>query len=290
MILHVVGPRDRLAGLARILIPSRGMSASPNLPRALSLFLFVCAFSMLAPAASAAGAQEAEAAPGDDAARTHFESGRLHFERDEYTTALNEFEEAYELSGRVGLLYNIYLTLERLGRVGEAADRLEQFLRDDPSIEADRRTNLESRVIHLRARAAEEAAAAAREAEPPASSGGGLGPLGTAGIVTLAAGGASLIVFAIAGPLALTEDAAVSERCGETAGRFCTEEDVSTLRTLVALSDATMAIGLVLAAAGGTMLAIDLAMGSSSSSEDRAVSLLPMLGPDHAGLVIGGVL
>ena len=267
------------------------MSRPNNTTLSSPLSRFLCVFALLSALCSSAAAQEEVAPQSDDAARTHFESGRLHFERGEYDSALREFEEAYELSGRVGLLYNIYLSLERLGRLSEAADRLEQFLHDDPSIEAGRRANLESRMVHLRARA-QEAAAAEPDPDPvptPSESrGGGLHELGAAGVVTLATGGASLLVFAITGGLALAEDGAVSERCGAAAGTFCTDSDVSGLRTLVAISDATLAIGLILAAAGGTMLAIDLATGSVP--EDRAVSLSPLLGPDFAGLTIGGAL
>lgn len=253
--------------------------------------LFLCGFALLASISGPAAAQEEVTTQSDEDARLHFESGRLHFERGEYDVALREFEGAYELSGRVGLLYNIYLTLERLGRLAEAADRLEQFLLDDPSIEPERRANLESRMSHLRARAAEAATPDPDPAPVPTpreSGGAGLHELGVAGVVTLATGGASLVVFAITGGLALAEDGALSERCGPTAGALCGEDDVSGLRTLVAISDATLAIGLILAAAGGTMLAIDLATGSAP--EDRAVSLAPMLGPDLVGLTLGGAL
>lgn len=229
--------------------------------------------------------------PTDQQARTHFESGRLYFERGQYEAALREFEAAYELSHRAALLYNIVLTNERLARYGEAADRLEQYLREDTSIDAEQRETLTARVGSLRERAERAAAASTpvQAPEPVAPAGpGGLGPLGIAGIGALAAGGASLVVFAIAGGLALDEDAALADRCGENVGSTCTEDEVSSLRTLAAVADATLAIGLVLAAAGATMLAIDLSSGGEPRTE--RISVAPMLGPSVAGIVVGGRL
>ncbi|AKF03580.1 hypothetical protein DB32_000729 [Sandaracinus amylolyticus] len=230
--------------------------------------------------------------PADEQARTHFESGRLYFERGEYDAALREFEAAYELSHRTQLLYNIYLTLERLGRPGDAADRLEAFVAASTELDAEARANFETRIANLRERAAELAredeARAAREREttpitPPPDE--GIGTLGVIGIAGLAAGGASLLVFAITGGLAAAEDSSLADSCGENAGRTCTEDDVSTLRTLTTTADVTLAIGLVLAAAGGTLLAIDLA-----TTEEAPVAIAPMIGPSVAGVQIGGAL
>ncbi|UJR83949.1 hypothetical protein [Sandaracinus amylolyticus] len=229
--------------------------------------------------------------PSDEQARTHFESGRLYFERGEYDAALREFEAAYELSHRTQLLYNIYLTLERLGRPGDAADRLEAFVAASPELDDEARANFETRIANLRARAAELAreeearAAREREATPVAPPEEGIGTLGMIGIGGLAAGGASLLAFAITGGLAAAEDSSLADSCGENAGRTCTEDDVSTLRTLTTTADVTLAIGLVLAAAGGTLLAIDLA-----TTEQAPVAIAPMIGPSVAGVQIGGAL
>ncbi|MDQ3036878.1 MAG: hypothetical protein M3Y87_31080 [Myxococcota bacterium] len=238
---------------------------------------------------SSAGAQEPTLQ--DEQARTHFQSGRLYFDRAQYDDALREFEAAYDLSHRAALLYNIYLTYERLGRYGQAADRLEQFLRDDPSIEDDQRATYEARIANLRERATAAAAPTPMpepQPEPAPVDEGGLSPLGIAGIATLGAGAASLIVFAITGGMALGEDASLADRCGASAGRTCTEEDVSGLRTLTTVADVTWVAGLVLAAAGATLLAIDLT--SDRSGETARISVAPMMGPGFAGAMIGGRL
>jgi tetratricopeptide (TPR) repeat protein len=227
----------------------------------------------------------------DDQARTHFQSGRLYFERGEYEDALREFEAAYALSNRPGLLYNIVLSNERLGRYAEAATRLDQYLRDDSTIEAAQRSLLEARLENLRARASRESEPAPSptppsEAQPERDEARGLSTLGVAGVSTLGVGAASLIAFAISGGLALGEDSALAERCGENAGRTCTEEDVSSLRAMTMTADITLAAGLVLAAAGATLLVIDVA--GVGSQREEAVAITPLLGPHVAGCMLGG--
>lgn len=250
-----------------------------TLPLALSI--------VLAPSSSALAQDEPTVQ--DEQARTHFQSGRLYFDRAQYDDALREFEAAYELSHRAGLLYNIYLTYERLGRYGEAADRLEQYLRDDPTVADEQRATYTARIANLRERVVTDAPLDPVPTAPvePADE-GGLTALGIAGVVTLGAGAASLIVFAIAGGMALGEDASLADRCGANAGRTCTEEDVSSLRTMTTVADVTWIAGLGLAAAGATLLAIDLTR--DRSSETTRISLAPMIGLGIAGATIGGRL
>lgn len=228
----------------------------------------------------------------DQEAHTHFDSGHLHFERGEYENALREFEAAYELSHREALLYNLYLTLERLGRVSDAADRLQTYLASDVHIEPDERTILEARLTNLRERAAQAAVPPPTPTTPVAprtSSGGGIHELGLAGIVTLGVGALSLVVFAITGGLALGEDSRLAGSCGRNVGSFCTDGDVSTLRTLDTVADVMLSVGLVAAAAGAVMLAVDLATGSDSSGSSRAY-VVPLLSPTSLGVAVGGVL
>ncbi len=236
------------------------------------------------------GLAVAQSAHGtDEQARTHFESGRLYFERGEYESALREFEAAYALSHRPGLLYNIMLTNERLGRYDEATARLEQYLRDDSSIEASQRSMLEIRLENLRARALRESEAeqSSPPLEPPSErEDGGLSTLGIVGISALGAGAASMIAFAISGGMALGEDSTLAERCGENAGRTCTEDDVSSLRAMTMAADVTLTVGLVLAAAGATLLVIDV-VGAGSQGEE-GVSIMPLMGPHVAGGMFGG--
>ena len=62
----------------------------------------------------------AQETPDDAAAREHFQRGREAFEQTEYEEALTEFRDAYRLSGRGQLQYNIGVTADRLQRHEEA--------------------------------------------------------------------------------------------------------------------------------------------------------------------------
>ncbi|MFT5358585.1 MAG: tetratricopeptide (TPR) repeat protein [Polyangiales bacterium] len=77
------------------------------------------------------GAQAQAQAPNqDEQARTHFDSGNLHFDRGSYEEAKLEFEAAFRLSGRRALLYNVFISAERLGEFAEAVAYLEDYLED----------------------------------------------------------------------------------------------------------------------------------------------------------------
>jgi len=100
-----------------------------------------------------ASAQPPASEPGpsneDQAARLLFQSAREAFAAGEYERALSGFQQAYDLSRRPALLYNIGTTLDRLRRDDEALAIFEQFLREDP--QTPNRAEIESRVAQLRA-------------------------------------------------------------------------------------------------------------------------------------------
>ncbi|MFT5357529.1 MAG: tetratricopeptide (TPR) repeat protein [Polyangiales bacterium] len=80
----------------------------------------------------------------DDAARITFQRARVAFDAGEYETALSRFRQAYELSPRPQLLYNIAATLDRLRRDVEAAVALRAFLEASP--ETPDRVEIEARI------------------------------------------------------------------------------------------------------------------------------------------------
>jgi tetratricopeptide (TPR) repeat protein len=98
-----------------------------------------------------------------DAARAHFMAGSAYYEQANYTDAVKEFNEAYRLSRRADLLYNIALAYERLEKWDQAISALHQYLRDKP--EAQDRAIIQTRIENLDKR---RAAAAAVVAPPPA--------------------------------------------------------------------------------------------------------------------------
>jgi len=97
---------------------------------------------------------EAERASLDQEARANFEAGRIAYGDARYEAALRYFEQAYELSERPALLYNIGQSLDRLRRDGEALEAFEAFLEQNP--ETPKRREVEVRIELLRERAEQD--------------------------------------------------------------------------------------------------------------------------------------
>lgn len=226
-------------------------------------------------------ARAQEPSEADAAARVHFESGRAHFDSGNYELAMHEFQASWELSQRHALLYNLYVTAERLGQLDLAIDYLERYL-DQGELENDRRAAFQRRLANLRVRRDRARTAEEEEesSEAPPSSGGG-GDLLPAGIA-FGIAGAGLLSFAITGGLALAEDDALANSCGAT--RSCTASDVSTLATLGAVADASWIVGAV-AAATGVVLLVTLGLGDGSAETARVV---PLVSPTLAGVGLQG--
>ncbi len=102
--------------------------------------------------------------PLDEAARLTFESAREAFVAGDYETALARFRQAYQLSPRAGLLYNIAQSLDRLRRDEETVQALRDYLQAAP--DAPNRSEVEARI-----RVLERALAERRQAEPPPDDG-----------------------------------------------------------------------------------------------------------------------
>jgi tetratricopeptide (TPR) repeat protein len=110
------------------------------------------------------------AAENEEQARAHFRLGRAHYDNGNFAQAGIEFEEAYRISQRAALLYNIYLAYRDANDTRKAADALRKYLQLEKDIE--NRGQLESRLAALdRALAAEaqQPAAAAPTAAAPTS-------------------------------------------------------------------------------------------------------------------------
>jgi hypothetical protein len=257
------------------------------LPRAtLGLALTV----LLVLRASSAGAQSV--APSDDErGRTHFQAGRDHLAVGRYEDALREFELAYDLSRRPAMLLNIANVAERLGAYRQAAQAYQGYAETLAAEDAERATYL-ARAEALRARADR----ADQEARAEGTMEGT--PLGDAttvtsptaapshdllvpGIVTLVVGGASVIVGAILGGLALAEESSVRSGCGAT--RSCLPSQVAGMDDLALGADVALFGGLAIAAVGGVLLAIDLSQGGG---ERPTASARVSLGV--GGLVVEG--
>lgn len=146
---------------------------------------------------------EAQSDAGSDAeARLHFEEGRAAYEAGEFEAAVGAFRQAYVLSPRYALLYNIGQSELRVGHNAEALEAFEGFLRQAPEDDV-RRSEVEERVRQLRAMSVTPtqvtlpAEGAAAEASEPAPAPRSAEPSGDADVVPW-------IVTGIGGALLLT--------------------------------------------------------------------------------------
>jgi tetratricopeptide (TPR) repeat protein len=80
-------------------------------------------------------------------ARESFNRGRIHYENGEFEAAALAFEEAYALSGRHALLYNLYLAYRDANNQEKAAEALKNYLDRVEVIE--NRAQLEARLKAL---------------------------------------------------------------------------------------------------------------------------------------------
>jgi tetratricopeptide (TPR) repeat protein len=185
----------------------------------------------------------------EEAARIHFDLGRAQYAAGRFEEAVVEFREAYRLSGRPELLFNIHLAERDAGNLLEARDALRDFLASDAAIEG--RTNLEARLAAL-----DRQLAAGRTTVSPTSTGDRDGPPAIGWVLTV--GGAALLVGAtVTGVLALSTDADLSDRCpGGVCGDPADMDDIDRGQTLALLTDVLGGTGLIALAIGVTVLLI----------------------------------
>lgn len=230
----------------------------------------------------------------DERARSHFMAARSYADQARWDDAVAQFEEAYRLSRRPEMLLNIATMHERAQRPHDAADAIQRYL--DASPDAPDRVTLESRIASLRALPQASVAATtpaepetttatetAPTSTPAAAEGGGLHTLGTVGLVVAGVGVAAGIASLATGLAAHDAYGQLEANCP---GGVCPPSEYGTLDSGSSLATASTALLIgagVAAAAGVTLLAIDLASGPSASEHAR-IEILPAPG----GVVVTG--
>jgi hypothetical protein len=102
------------------------------------------------PRANPPPGKAADSSERDQRARDRFEQGRAAYKDGRYRDAWAYFHEAYQLSGRPELLYNIGQTADRLGQDADALKAFNMYLERLPN--AENRRDVENRVRALRER------------------------------------------------------------------------------------------------------------------------------------------
>jgi tetratricopeptide (TPR) repeat protein len=232
-------------------------------------------------------------------AKELFAKGDAAYAEGRYEEALASFQEAYALSNRPQLLFNVSNALERLGRYADAVDALEKYLASGKPRERDvvqkRLANLKRRVDEQKkeqerltkedderkAKEAEErkkaeaelAARAPAEAAPgkPAAE----SPSRVVPIVLIGSGAAALAAGGVFGLLTLSARSDVSKGCAASAGaNLCSGEVRSAIdreKTFGLVTDIAVVSGVVLAGVGVYLL---VTSGSSHERDDKALRAL----------------
>jgi tetratricopeptide (TPR) repeat protein len=98
---------------------------------------------------------------GDERARTLYDQGRALFDQGEYDHCILLWREAFELSQRAGLLFNLAEAEERAGRFEDAVSSLERYLASGEAHARANRAAIARRVARLQREAQQ------RPAPPP---------------------------------------------------------------------------------------------------------------------------
>jgi tetratricopeptide (TPR) repeat protein len=250
----------------------------------------------------------------DAAARLLFTTAREAFAAGNYQVALERFQQAYDLSHRSALLYNIGTTLDRMRRDREALAAFDRFLVEDPT--SPNRSEVEARAAVLRAAVAEEdrqiAARAAQEEEQrlaleaarreaeertrrEAEDDGGLTPIV---FISVAGGAVATGVIGLAFGIrtrSLNDDyVALGEEAADQQPGDPTPEEVRAAyddaKSSQAIANAMLFTGAALAIGSGVLIAFTDWDGAPEEAPPTAVRILPSAviapGETHVGLTV----
>lgn len=207
---------------------------------------------------SGAAAQDA---PDDTEARRAFRVAEAHYDNGEFEEAAAGFEEAYRLSGRPQLLYNLYLAYRDAQDTPRAIEALARYLERVP--DAPLHDQLRARLERMRAAVAEEGdpVAAQPEPQPPpddrideAGSGTSL-PIPA--LVVAGAGALLLAGGAVTGVMTASKQSELEEGCPTRMGCDPALEDTRDSGEALALvTDVLLVTGIAAVAVGATLLVL----------------------------------
>ncbi len=181
----------------------------------------------------------------DARARELYENGAILYEEGRYEDAIAAWEEAYDLSQRPALLYNIANAYERIGDYEAALDALGLYRAYAPAAE---RESLDRRLRSIESRMREAGPSSSTTRPEREPSGIELAPVG---LVALGVGG--LGVGVAFGARSASAKADLAEVCVDGACPVEAQELLTQNRRSALIADICFATG-TLAAAGGTAL------------------------------------
>ena len=233
----------------------------------------------------------------DELARRHFESGAAYLQESDYGSALSAFQKAYELSKRPEILLNIATVQERQGNLADAVASLERYLEAAPQGEhaetvririANLKKRMEAEAQPPKAAPAEPQPAAPQPAPPPPAVAPTPPPPLPAppppappepnrvpAYVALGLGGVAAAGAILTGIFAKAEYDDAKDSCDDQ----CTDDQVSSGRTLAVTSTVLTGVAIVGAAVGATLW---LTAGSGSERASARPALALRIEPESA--------
>lgn len=233
----------------------------------------------------------------DQAARLLFESASRAYEAGNFTDALARYTNAYQLSERAPLLYNIAICHDRLEQKEEAADFYERFVAEVPDsprvgiarsrgeiLRASLERNAQTTVVETEGPDTQDHDGPEVTPPEPTSSRSLAGP-----IASFAVGGAGLITFVVAGLISSSRLTVAEGTCMTPAGPMgpggCNSDELDGVDRAALIAD----IGLGLAIAGTAVGVVWLLVGGGDDEPDEsAARFTPVASPSTLGAQITG--
>ena len=246
---------------------------------------------------------EAQGEMHDAQARQIFEVGQSLYRAGRFREAAAEFEQAYALSDRPPLLFNIYVAARDAGDTEHAASALERYLAAMPADLPDR-VALQARLASMRETIARDQAAAQQHQQQVEEQQRVIAErerilaeqqrqladerarhreydrtLPTTGWILAGVGAAALAAGAVTGIFSLDQTNSLRARCGGDMECPMSEQGaISDVKTLVNITDGLLIGGGVIVAAGITMVLIG--PSEIQPTEQPAVQVSASCGPD----------
>ena len=251
---------------------------------------------VFAAAAHAQEAKPAKAADPEAAAAERYKAGVAAFDAGKFAEALAAFTEAYNLSSKTDLLYNLGVCAEKVGDRDKAIAYYRLYLEEKP--DAEDAAEVKARLEALRGEATAPAAQAAAAPAKPSSSAApapddeGAGDAGdgepkksphTGPILLMGLGGLVVVTGAITAASAYRTHQDLESSCSPD----CSDGKVDNLRGVALAADLQFAVGGAAVAAGFLWWLLKT-RHEESADETVGIEAAAFAAPDGGGVLLQG--
>jgi tetratricopeptide (TPR) repeat protein len=229
-------------------------------------------------------AQTAPLTPNDqEAAKAHYLAGSAYYDQADYANAVREFNEAYRLSKRPDLLYNLAISYERQEQFDHAIAALERYLVEKP--DAQDRAIIQSRIENL-----EKRRYTTRLTTPPQAA-APLAPVVTAAppartrhVVSLTVGAIGVAALAAALGTGISAQLLHDDLDRRCPGRVCRpsdQPDIDRGHALAVSTDVLIAVGAAATVTGVVLFVVETRRGRAANG-----ALAPRLSSSAGALAV----